>query len=171
MLGLSQCFRALLICCVGIILLAGEPPQKSIPRFEEFPSTNQGKKPKATLILTKQDLMYKTRLRIGYDQQPNFAGHYVLTLWGCGALCLMGAAIDTETGMVHWLPGTVCCWDYAGESGPEINDPILFRKDSNLISLTGLLNETGIKGTHYFKLQKGKFIHLLTIPQPTQSAP
>ena len=39
---------------------------------------------------------YATRLRSAAHRQPNFAGHYVLTAWGCGASCVMAAAVDAK---------------------------------------------------------------------------
>lgn len=35
---------------------------------------------------------------------PNFAGHYIVIVWGCGAPCLMMAVADAETGAVYSPP-------------------------------------------------------------------
>jgi hypothetical protein len=164
--------KAILIAGMTLFLAgAAEPPKKSLPKFEDFSVAELFQGKNASLILTKQDKMYRTRLKNGAQQKPNFAGHYILTVWGCGASCRMGAAIDAKTGRVHWLPGTICCWDYSIEDDLAIGDPILFRKDSKLLLLSGLINESGINGTHYFRFDKGKFIHLLTVPQASPSTP
>lgn len=33
----------------------------------------------------------------------NFAGHYIVTTWGCGSSCEQGAMVDTRTGKVYSL--------------------------------------------------------------------
>ena len=54
--------------------------------------------------------MFRTRLneaaRLG---SVNFAGHYILTAWGCGTGCLDGAIVDATNGDVFWLPAVECC--------------------------------------------------------------
>jgi len=40
-----------------------------------------------------------------YDKPaPNFAGHYVVIVWGCGAQCVMMAIVDVKTGIVYDPP-------------------------------------------------------------------
>jgi hypothetical protein len=163
--------KASLIGWFTFHLFGDEPPKKAKPDFESYSVSEQWQGKNASLVLSRQDRMYRSRLKIGAQQKANFAGHYILTLWGCGASCRMGAAIDAKTGLVHWLPGTVCCWDYSIENDPALGDPVLFRLDSDLLVLSGLINETGINGTHYFRFQNGKFVHLLTIPQAGQPSP
>ena len=62
----------------------------------------------------------------------------------------MAVAIDARTGATTWLPFTVCCW------GPEVNEPIEFRKDSKLVVIHGSRNESG-SGVHYYQLNKSGF--------------
>ena len=97
--------------------------------------------------------MYEKILRATEGRKPNFAGHYVLTSWGCGASCTMSAAIDTGTGTVSWLPFTVCCW------APEIAEPLQFRADSRLLIVHGSRNEHG-GGVHYYTIEGGQFSEL-----------
>jgi hypothetical protein len=159
-------FSALELFCLVSLVAQSQGPQKTFPAFSEYPSASISIIKKAPLKLTKQDMLYKTRLRSGYSQPINYAGKYILTLWGCGAECLMGAVIDTETGYVHWLPGTVCCWnDYDAEDQHEI-EPIEFKVDSNLIIFRGLINEKGLNATHYYQISNGKFKRLATGPLP-----
>lgn len=150
---------------------AAEPGKTDPPRFEEYSvaTTYEGKS--APLILATEDRLYRTRLKRGARERVNFAGHYILAVWGCGASCRMGAAIDAVSGRVHWLPGTVCCWDIAIEEDPSLGDAIVFRADSNLLILCGLINESGVNGVHYYKFETGQFTHLLTVPQPQVDQP
>ena len=153
-------------------ILAISPPafaaprgQSALPEFSDYPTSPAPRKgKKAPLRLTKEDLPFKSRLRMGYRESVNFAGKYVLTFWGCGMECLMGAAIDTETGTVHWLPGTACCWSGDEESGEPELAPFEFRIDSRLIVIGGYVDEKGVKGSHYYRMRDGNFEHLVSQP-------
>lgn len=50
--------------------------------------------------------MFRTRLREGAAKGPNFAGHYTLVMWGCGAACQMVAVVDAGDGQVSFAPFT-----------------------------------------------------------------
>ena len=69
----------------------------------------------------------------------------------------MGVAVNARTGKAIELPGTVCCWNGAGES-------VIFRKNSRLLVLAGLINETGQYGAHFYELKNDRFVHIKTIP-------
>lgn len=135
------------ICCVG----AARAADVNVPRFEDFAvsDTFTGKAAKVRLV-SADDKEYATRIREASHQRPNFAGHYVLASWGCGASCVSSVAIDAKTGHVAWLPFTVCCWDV------DVKEPIESRRDSRLIVVHGSRNETG-SGTYYYVLDKGGF--------------
>jgi|SRR5215470_7005670 len=49
---------------------------------------------------------FRTVIREGAREGPNFADHYTLVTWGCGAGCQSHAIIDARTGAVHMLPIT-----------------------------------------------------------------
>ena len=56
--------------------------------------------------------MFRTRLiEAARSGNVNFAGHYILTIWGCGSGgCREGAIIDAKNRDVFWLPAVECCW-------------------------------------------------------------
>ena len=88
-------------------------------------------------------------------QQPvDFAGHYVLATEGCGAGCLMVAAVDVRSGRVVELKPTVCCWP------DDIDEPLSYRPYSRLLIAHGQLQEAGDAGPHRFLLQAGRFVRL-----------
>jgi hypothetical protein len=131
----------------------------SAPRFEDYPAGEHLLRRNAPLAVRGADLEFRTRLREAAGNRPNFAGHYILTVWGCGAGCVMGAAIDARTGRVARLPGTICCWPQ------NVEDPLEFRLDSALISLSGLRNEKeGDQGVHYYRIDGLRFIHVRDVP-------
>lgn len=93
-------------------------------------------------------------LRSAARRRPNFAGRYVLTQVGCGASCIMLAALDAKTGDVVWWPGTWCCWELA------VKEPVEFRRDSERLILHGQVDEAGPAGPHYWRLTGGRFVQV-----------
>lgn len=110
-------------------------------------------------------MTFRTRLREAARGPLNFAGGYMLALWGCGTSCTSGAVISAQTGRVIWLPASICCEDAGtGSSYPE---RVQYRADSQLLILTGLRNEReDDQGAHYYRIEGGHFVHLLDVPAP-----
>lgn len=100
------------------------------------------------------------------NQRPNFAGHYILTTWGCGTSCLMGAIIDARTGKVHWWNFSICCWPF------DVDDkfqPIELRLNSKLIEFSGARNEKeGDVGAHFYRFEDGRFVHIRSVLKENQ---
>lgn len=69
-----------------------------VPQFADYPvKTYAGKT--AQLDLSDEGArMFRTRLRDALIEQPNFAGEYVTTMWGCGASCRMYSFVSKRTG-------------------------------------------------------------------------
>ena len=136
------------------------------PRFEDFPATAGPPARNAPLVLTPRDRQYRTRLRAAAAGRPNFAGHYVLTTWGCGTECLYGAAVNLRTGRVTFLPFATCCFSEAPEGVEEM---VAFRQDSSLLVLLGMSDDRGADtGTHYYRIQGDRLVHLRSVPFPPQ---
>ena len=54
---------------------------------------------------------FRTVLRIGASQGPNFNGHYRVLHWGCGTNCIEWAAVDLRDGAVWFAPEPAgSCW-------------------------------------------------------------
>lgn len=135
-------------------------PQDRVPRFKDYPVSQAYTGVNASVVLEREDRMFRTRLREASKEKPNFAGHYILTAWGCGTTCLMGAVVDAKTGRVYWWNFTICCWTDVDEKF----QPIEFRLNSNLIVFSGARNEKeGDVGAHFYKFERGRFMHLLSI--------
>ena len=134
------------------------------PKFEDYRVTEQYKGKNAKPILTRDDVRFRTRIREGALEKVNFAGHYVLTTWGCGASCVMGVLIDARTGRVYWLPMKVCC-------GPlEVENPLDYRVDSRLIIFTGSPDEEK-QGVYYYKFEGNRFVLLQTVEKKAEANP
>ena len=140
------------------------PAVSQVPQFKDYPATGRYAGKNHPLVMTQKDRQFRTRLGETATAKPNFAGHYILGAWSCGAQCMMGAAIDANTGKVIWLPETVCCW------GPDVDDafdPIEARVDSRLLVLSGVRGQRiDDDGAHFYELRDGKFVYVKSIPKP-----
>jgi len=78
------------------------------PTFEQFPVPEIFKgKPAAPILKTRGDRMFRTRIREGAANGPNFAGHYAIAQWGCGSACVSAELIDEKTGTVYQAPFSI----------------------------------------------------------------
>jgi hypothetical protein len=140
---------------VGLLILftlavsAVQTPRTSkLPDFQDYPvSITFTGVPAEVSMATAGARRFSTELRRQAAQGPNFAGHYTLARWGCGAGCVVGAIIDSRTGQV-WFPGIRA----ESRSTPTalVNHGSDFRIDSELIMLTGVINE-GDAGNAYYR--------------------
>lgn len=131
-----------------------------IPQFREYPADDSLVTTRAPVDLTSPDAWtFRTRLRNAAKQEPNFAGQYVIASWGCGATCVTGANVNLATGKVVFLPGSVCCWGRVDENFKALE----FRRNSRLLVMSGLINEEGDMGAHFFVFDGGSFNFLTTI--------
>ncbi len=141
--------RSLLLLLVAVLACSAA---KATPTFDQFPAqrgTSSSFKVQLTSARSKQ---YASVLRAAAKQKPDFAGHYILASWGCGASCIMAAAIDAKNGAVSWLPFTVCCWDI------QVTEPLEFRPDSRLLIVHGSRNEQGAgSDVHFYDFQGTQF--------------
>ena len=163
--GLHTC---LVLFVLGVIL-AGVTARTAayaagIPQFAAYPASpayhGRNAEPK---LSTPEERTFRPRLREAARERPNFAGRYILTTWGCGTSCVMGAVIDAQSGRVTFLPATVCCWSTSVDDGFR---PVEARSTSRLIVLSGLLDEKGTMGSHFFIFDGHSFTRLTTIEMP-----
>ncbi len=140
-----------------------------LPQFESYPvGVYYGPTRAPDLNSDPDAYTYRTRLRNAAQGPVNFAGEYAIATWGCGTTCLMGAAVNLRTGAVRFLPGTVCCWD------ETVAEPIAFRPDSNLLILTGLINEQDPMASNFYEFAGGEFRLIFqqgAIPEPPRAPP
>jgi hypothetical protein len=83
----------------------GGEPQKP-PRFEDYPAsrTFQGEPAAVDLQSNPKAWTFRTRLREGAKEEPNFASHFTIVRWGCSTSCHQFAIVDAETGGVSFGP-------------------------------------------------------------------
>ncbi len=103
------------------------------------------------LVFDAKSRQYRSEITNAAGGPPNFAGHYILAQWGCGAGCVMAAAIDTKTGHVSSLPFTVSDWPL------NVTEPLNFHVNSCLLVVQGSRNESKQHGTYYYAFDGKSF--------------
>lgn len=140
----------------------------NLPKFEQYPArASFSGKPARVVLDTPGKRMFRTRLRDAATIPVNFSGEHVLTFWGCGTNCIMGAAINLKSGHVVELPGTVSDWLGEGEEGEKLE----YRKDSRLLIARGFINEGETYGHFYYEFtgREFKLIRMLPVDRTAHS--
>jgi hypothetical protein len=101
---------------------AAQPRASPLPKFEDYPVKEVfDRNPHPPSLITPEQHRFRTRIREGVEKGwgvwidgewgkeqnrpgPNFAGHYIVVVWGCGAPCLMMAISNAKTGAVYNPP-------------------------------------------------------------------
>lgn len=144
----------LLFVIVSLVQAAAQTPSRPLPRFEDFPVKEVfNQTPHPPILVTPEQRLYRTRIRNGVEagwgvwvngewsteQQrpgPNFAGHFIVIVWGCGAACLRMVICDAITGAVYDPPLSagglalpILAPAYAAGSAPDVE----YYRDSRLM--------------------------------------
>lgn len=123
------------------------------PTFEQYavPLTFHGKPAPVKLNSHPDAKTWKTRLKEGSKQGPNFSDYITVVTWGCGSDCTSIAFVDARNGKVYF--------DNKIEALVSVNvhdkviDKILsYQRNSNLLIAAGCLNEecSTKRGVFYF---------------------
>lgn len=133
----------------------------AVPQFRDYPAAARPVPAAVRPDLSDPDAKaFRTRLQAAATASPNFAGTYSVATWGCGTSCVSGAAVDRQTGRVTFFPFSVCC--HAGPIDDKFN-ALEFRRNSRLIVFTGLRNEQGVDGSHFYEFDGKSFRLIKTI--------
>jgi len=84
---------------------------------------------------------YRTAIREGAAQGPNFADHYTIIRIGCGAATLCIAIADATTGHVYFPQALASAEALIVDTGRMEVDTLNFRRDSRLLIVVGSPNE------------------------------
>jgi hypothetical protein len=115
--------------------------QQGYPSFENFRVNHMySGKPARAKIIGRRARMFRTRIREGAANGPNFAGKYTVVRWGCGSDCQQLAIVNAMSGEVFFPPEILqiesCC--FAGSDSLISEDTIQFKQDSRLLITVGL---------------------------------
>jgi hypothetical protein len=122
-----------LFLALGSTVLAQSPT----PAFTEY--AVKVEKPgnvRVNLRSHKDARMFRTNLRNAAKEGVNFAGHYILTTWGCGTNCSESAIIDARNGRV-FFPTQLAGAGFGFCELPDDTEPMVYKADSRLLVLNG----------------------------------
>lgn len=154
------------------------------PDFSDYPAQTPVLTSSKPLRLLRQSHWLARRYpsAIRHDLQanpsPNFAGHYRVSMMGCGTACKVIAITDLRTGRVSGLPGSA---NHPSGSSVVFANPISwllpeeqplteFRQDSNLLILSGCLEGRAPAGFHSFVMHNGQLKRLRFDRPPLSTA-
>jgi hypothetical protein len=111
--------------------------QSTTPTFTQYAArVEKIRNVRVNLKSHKNANTYRTNLRNAAKQGVNFAGHYILTTWGCGTNCSVSAIIDARNGEV-FFPDQLEGSGFGFCELPDDTEPIVYRADSRLLVLSG----------------------------------
>jgi len=99
--------------------------------------------------------MFRTELRRQASKGPNFAGHFTLARWGCGAGCVTVAVIYAISGQVWFAPFSFA--DAMRDQRIICHHMSDFDITSELLIVEGELSRGGDIGKHYFRWHNHQF--------------
>jgi hypothetical protein len=111
-------------------------PVTNDPMFAKYPvEVRFHGTPARPLHNTPASKSFRTVIREDESMGPNFADHYTVAIWGCGAGCVMFSIVDAITGKVYdFSEGSVSWYD-------EKDGGVDCRQDSRVIHVIGSLHE------------------------------
>ena len=123
-----------------VVLLAVPVLAQKTPQFADFPAPKVFKgKPAVPKVEHPSDRMFRTRIRQAAANGPNFAGHFTIAQWGCGAGCVQTVIVDAAKGAVYHLPSSELPCESTGQPTCPLNvscqtrEPFEFKRDSQLL--------------------------------------
>ena len=154
---IAQTVLVSIVCFVSI-----SAQQRRLPRFEDYAVGEIYRGKTASVKPSSSSArMFRTMLREDAGRGANFAGHYILATWGCGADCHSFAIIDAKTGGVYFSPSI----SFVGGQRFQDGDRLQFRKNSSLLIVAGAKNDEEIGKFYYvWKNNRLRLIRKTALP-------
>ena len=137
-----------------VTIMPQELQDPKAPRFEDYAVASHFNGRPATVDLGshREANLWRTRLREGAEDGPNFAGHFTIVTWGCGTDCIAIAIVDARNGHVY-MPKVLRSLSAVNIHDAIVDDDVLrFKRDSRLIVAIGMPNEdTKQRGVSYYE--------------------
>lgn len=112
------------------------------PRFGDWPVPRERPRTPVPPVLSGAEARrFRSVLREGAAAGPNFAGHFTVVAWGCGASCTSAAIVDARTGRVAF-PRLLRAISAVHVDGSDDGlNSLKFRLDSRLLVVLGAPDE------------------------------
>jgi hypothetical protein len=146
------------------LLLASAPMQEQAPpKFEDYPVNEKFRgEPASVKLTTPRTRMFRTMIREGAKEGPNFAGHYTLVIWGCGSDCKGFAIVDARTGNAYCFAEVLGVTTMPFQQLPSLD----YRIDSKLLVVRGWrFQQRGkaVGGEYYYKWESNRLKLLYSV--------
>jgi hypothetical protein len=130
------------------------------PKFSDYPIVQifQGKP--AVPIPSKSQRSYRTAIREGAKSRVQFAGHYTVPMFGCGAGCAGFYLVDSINGKVYDGFTVADSLAWITRPGNENVRRIEFYPNSRLFRITGCPGETNC-GFYDYEMVDGAGLKLI----------
>ena len=148
-----------LACC----LLSVGQGDKPRPSFKDYSVTKIYRGKPAPPVLSKDQRVYRTMIRLGAESSVEFAGHYTIPRWGCGTECNGFVVVDSISGRVYDSGFNVAGlpWDWIEKHGGEDAVPRMeFHPNSRLLKINACPNEENC-GLYDYVMVDGTGLKLL----------
>lgn len=154
---------------LGTTLSIGFAADKT-PQFNDYAVTEVYSGKNHSLVMDSFAKNFKTRLKEAIKNgKPTFAGHYIVTGWGCGGGCSTGAIIDAITGRAYAFPvALMSVFPLKPEFEQENGQEHLYKLNSRLMVFAGNLEESGeghgSDTIEFYEFKNDRFIFLKSMP-------
>ncbi len=164
----------ILLTCYLLFQVVPAQVEKPRPKFSDYPVKEIYRGRPARPIITTEFRSFRTRIREGANSEVDFAGHYTIPRWGCGAFCNAFVFVDSISGKVYEglgvseLPLT---WEEKHE-GEDI-ERMEFHPDSRLLKINACPGEENC-GFYDYVMVDGKGLKLIRkelLPKEFQPLP
>jgi hypothetical protein len=150
--------------------------QSTTPTFTQYAAkVEKTGNVKVNLKSHKNANMYRTNLRNAAKEGVNFAGHYILTTWGCGTNCSQSAVIDARNGKV-FFPRVLEGAGFGFCDLADDTEPIVYKASSRLLVLSGfkggeLEKENSRCGIYYLEWTGANFRQVKFVEKKRREIP
>ena len=154
--------KCLFLTALCLALTSVGYAQSKTPTFGQYVAKVETiKNVRVNLKSHKYANTFRTNLRNAAKEGVNFAGHFILTTWGCGTNCSQTAIIDARSGRV-FFPDQLQEIGIGYCESLEDAEPLVSQADSRLLVLNGFkggdLNvKTAPCGIYYFEWTGANF--------------
>ncbi len=144
--------------------------EEKIPQFKDYKVKEIYKGKNHPLVMDEFGKMYRTRLKYAIKHgKSTFAGHYIVTAWGCGTGgCNTGAIIDAKTGQAYpWPVVLASVYPLKEEFEDESGQEHIYKLNSRLMIFAGELETSETDGhdiVEFYEFNNGKFIYITSRP-------
>jgi hypothetical protein len=160
--------KASIVGGVVAFLIGSAHAADTAPSFTDYPAQEQlSGQPAKPLLVGKKAHDFRTVLKQEAARGPNFAGHFTIARWGCGAACISWAIIDARDGNVWFAPFTVSA-PACSEAPDYCQQSLDFNINSELIVAVGSRNELGA-GQYFYRWHAGN-LSLLSSTESVNAA-